>query len=408
MSDIFVSYRRSDALTIVGRIIDHLEHKFDKHRIFRDLDSIEYGQDFGEVINRALENCEVLLVIIGKNWLHASNDEGERLLEKAEDWVRLEVATALRSGIRVIPVLVEQAEMPSASYLPEDLHALAKRHAAKVRDDPDFEGDMDRLCTAVDSCLSPDVGEKFISKPVLIVISCLCAILLGLEFYARLNPSRPSVEQAGTAKPVEQSEASVPEVTTEKVEEAKPSDSSSNPEVPPTLVNFSLYLKSYEQNEYGAVFLEDIKLVVEASSLGIDGHVDRRPAIRFFDQKKDVAPAIIRMAPKAAAGLAADISRILSSSQTREQAKTGMTVTISTELYALSQDMSGHIDNETLRWKVMPEYASIDESGRPTVEKRITLVLTDEKRGFWPIIARMNDDIARSLVEELRKVVDAQ
>ena len=154
MNEIFVSYRRSDSSAIVGRIIDRLENRFGREKIFRDLSSIRYGQDFGKVIGDALAQCKVCLVIIGDDWINVRNDAGNRRIDDSNDWVRTEVVSALEQGVRVIPVLVEDAIMPEKSQLPENLKNLAGLNAAKVRDDPDFDVDVDRLFNAVDSYLS--------------------------------------------------------------------------------------------------------------------------------------------------------------------------------------------------------------------------------------------------------------
>jgi len=149
MKEIFVSYRRSDSSGVVGRIIDRLVVHFGKERIFRDLDGIEFGQDFGEVIFATLKQVKVVLVVIGDDWVKAADEQGGRRLEIASDWVRLELAAALDAGKHIIPVLVEGAEMPVADQLPLELRPLTSRNAARVRDDPDFNSDMDRLCDAI-------------------------------------------------------------------------------------------------------------------------------------------------------------------------------------------------------------------------------------------------------------------
>ncbi len=160
MNDIFISYRRQDSSAIVGRVIDRLETNFGKGHIFRDLDSIGYGQDCGEVIGQALTECKVLLVIIGDEWEQVKDENGIRRLDKPDDCVRLEVSKALRQEVHVIPVLVEGARMPSAGNLPKDIRELAERNAAKVRNDPDFDVDIERLCAAIERQLSSSSVES--------------------------------------------------------------------------------------------------------------------------------------------------------------------------------------------------------------------------------------------------------
>ncbi len=179
MKDIFVSYRRSDSSATVGRLIDRLEMEFGEERIFRDLDSIDYGQDFGEVINRALQQCKVILVVIGDGWVNAEDEEGKRRLDDDGDWVRIEVSKALNQGMCVIPVLVQSAKMVSASQLPDDLKPLATRNAARVRDDPDFDTDMERLFQVMKRCL----GGSALPRRTLLVavaVAALAALVIGV------------------------------------------------------------------------------------------------------------------------------------------------------------------------------------------------------------------------------------
>jgi hypothetical protein len=99
--------------------------------VFKDLDSMEPGADFVEVIEETVARCDALLAVIGRDWL-ATREGGERRLDDPEDWVRLEIANALERRIRVVPVLVQRAPMPSAADLPEDLRVLARRHAVEL------------------------------------------------------------------------------------------------------------------------------------------------------------------------------------------------------------------------------------------------------------------------------------
>ncbi len=150
MPYVFISYRRADSQTIAGRINDRLIDAFDADHIFKDVDDIRPGSDFRSAIQKAISACDVVLVIIGPHWLHITDQYGRRRLDDPFDFVRLEVQTALeRPQTRVIPVLVYQAQIPSANVLPPRLNNLAYRNAVFVRDDPDFHRDMDRLIRAL-------------------------------------------------------------------------------------------------------------------------------------------------------------------------------------------------------------------------------------------------------------------
>src|SRR5687768_15745118 len=131
MAGIFISYRRADSDGWAGRLRDALRARFG-NRVFQDVESIGDGEIFSEVIGRALQECDVALIIIGPNWASAHNADGRRL-DQAEDWVRTETALVLNRGIRVIPVLVGGASMPRAEDLPEELRSLTRRQAREIR-----------------------------------------------------------------------------------------------------------------------------------------------------------------------------------------------------------------------------------------------------------------------------------
>ena len=147
---IFISYRRDDSAGYAGRLYDRLRGSFDRDHLFMDIDNIPPGHDFVEVLENAIEVCDVVLVLIGKQWLTITGADGKRRLDDPHDFVRLEVAAALRRNIRVIPVLVRDATMPPLSELPPDLHALARRQALVISDE-DFHHDADRLIAAIKS-----------------------------------------------------------------------------------------------------------------------------------------------------------------------------------------------------------------------------------------------------------------
>ena len=146
MNNIFISYRRSDSADITGRIWDQLTNEFGADRLFRDVDKIPLGQDFRKVISDAIERCEVLLVVIGDEWLSDMDESGRRRIDNPEDYVHMEVRLALERGLAVIPVLVKNAKMPAATDLPPALSALSTINGTKVRADPDFPTDIKRLC----------------------------------------------------------------------------------------------------------------------------------------------------------------------------------------------------------------------------------------------------------------------
>lgn len=145
---VFISYRRADSATFSGRIYDHLTQALGRREVFKDVDDIPPGVDFPSYIGQTLSHSDVLLAIIGPQWLAAAPGEAPRLLDPA-DFVRVEIASGLRLGLTVIPLLVDGATMPAAEALPEELRPLTRLNALVVRNDPDFRRDMERVLTAV-------------------------------------------------------------------------------------------------------------------------------------------------------------------------------------------------------------------------------------------------------------------
>jgi hypothetical protein len=129
---IFISYRRDDAQGEAGRLSDSLGKAFGESSIFLDVEGIQPGHDFRQVLEARIATCTVLLALIGPDWLQSTDASGQRRLDDPHDFVRLEIATALRRGIPVVPVLVRQARMVSSEALPADLSALAFRQAVEL------------------------------------------------------------------------------------------------------------------------------------------------------------------------------------------------------------------------------------------------------------------------------------
>jgi hypothetical protein len=150
-SKIFINYRREDSAGHAGRLFDRLGARF-PGRVFMDIDTLEPGVDFVEVIETAVGSCEVLIVLIGHEWLSVKDAAGHRRLDDPADYVRLEVATALQRRIRVIPVLVQSASMPRAEELPPDLATLARRNAIELSD-ARWAYDVDRLIRTIEEVL---------------------------------------------------------------------------------------------------------------------------------------------------------------------------------------------------------------------------------------------------------------
>jgi hypothetical protein len=149
---IFISYRRDDSRGYAGRLQGDLSRRYSDEHVFRDVE-IPPGADFGEYITGLVDRCNVVLAIIGPGWLDARDREGERRIDKPDDWVRLEIEQALaRDGVEVIPVLVDGARLPPREELPESLLALRRRNAFELSDRR-WDYDVAQLGQHLDSVL---------------------------------------------------------------------------------------------------------------------------------------------------------------------------------------------------------------------------------------------------------------
>ncbi len=132
LGSIFINYRRNDSEGEAGRLFDELTNQFSENSVFMDVSGIEPGRDFRKAIDESVATCSVLLALIGQDWLNTKDAQGRRRLEDANDFVRIELASALRRDIPVVPVLVRGAKMPGAEQLPDDLKELAYRNAVEL------------------------------------------------------------------------------------------------------------------------------------------------------------------------------------------------------------------------------------------------------------------------------------
>src|SRR3954464_10854945 len=156
---IFISYRRDEDDFPAGWLYERLAAHFGPDQVFKDVDSIELGDDFAEVIAEAVGACDVLLVLIGAQWLAITDEAGRRRLENSDDFVRLEVEAALQRKVRIIPILVGRARMPHADQLPASLGKLVNRQALEL--DPNrFEADTRRLVRVLEKTLAEEEARR--------------------------------------------------------------------------------------------------------------------------------------------------------------------------------------------------------------------------------------------------------
>jgi small GTP-binding protein len=144
MAGIFISYRREDTAGHAGRICAWLKQRLGDESVFMDVEGIEPGEDYVAAVRRRIAAARLVLVVIGRQWSSLSDGRGRRRLSVADDLVRLEVAEAMKTGVRVVPVLVSGATMPSPGDLPRAIAGLARLNALEISDQM-FEQSMERL-----------------------------------------------------------------------------------------------------------------------------------------------------------------------------------------------------------------------------------------------------------------------
>lgn len=187
MDAIFISYRREDSQGEAGRLSDSLAKIFGDSKVFLDVEGIRAGQDFRQAIESQVASCSVLLALIGPHWLDSTDAKGLRRLDDPHDFVHLEISSALKRGIPVVPVLIRQAQMVTSEQLPPDLTALAFRQAAELRYNR-WDADVAALATS----LRP---RKILSLRPLYIGSMAAGALIGAGFLTipeKLRPPAPA------------------------------------------------------------------------------------------------------------------------------------------------------------------------------------------------------------------------
>ena len=215
---IAISYRRQDSSAVAGRLYDRLQNEFGKGSVFMDFDSIPYGVDFRDHIKQTLKRAKVVVALIGPDW-SGGHDLSKRRIDDPTDFVRLEVASALESGIPIIPVLINNTPMPDAKSLPPSLEALAYRNGLALDPGIDFHHHADRLIAGIHRVLDPAAAvapETSDRKmwPLWLAIALLAAIAAGAAWYfVTRAPKQPSRLTNQTPIPVLPSPTPAPAAT---------------------------------------------------------------------------------------------------------------------------------------------------------------------------------------------------
>ena len=183
---IFISYRREDSAAHALNIAQDLERAFCGRSVFIDIDRIRPGQPFAAVLETYLAASRVMLVIIGPNWLDMRDEKGQRRLDDAADWVRLEIGGALARRLTVIPVLVGGAALPKKASLPEMLQPLVDQHAAIVNH-ATFRNDIAGLRRDVRAALGWPWGWPCAVKRGAVAAAAAGALLLAVALIDRVS-----------------------------------------------------------------------------------------------------------------------------------------------------------------------------------------------------------------------------
>lgn len=190
---VFISYRREESAGHAGRLYDSLQSHFGADHVFMDLSDIDSGTNFVDVIQAAIKSSDVMLAVIGKQWLTCSSG-GKRRLDLANDFVRTEIAMALEQGVPVIPVLVQGADMPLAPSLPEPLKRLASHDAHDLSDER-WSYDVGRLIEATEKL----AGKSGRSRQRLLAAlgAALLVIATATGAFFSLRTRQPPIALAG-------------------------------------------------------------------------------------------------------------------------------------------------------------------------------------------------------------------
>ena len=243
MSSIFLSYRRADSIGWAGRLNDSLRRLLPTVRVFMDVEDIPIGVDFEEFIGTAVARCDLLIALIGPEWVDDRDEKGQRRLDAPIDYTRTEIKAALDRNVRVVPVLVGGARMPSVADLPESLKPLAKRQNFELSDRGWEEG-CQRLARAIEQALpslqsTPPTG-KAPDNRVRLVVAIAAAIVVAAigvtVFVTQYGAGRDNAVQ----KPAAAGLPDKPIVTPAEPAPAPGPQPPGNTPAPPTLLDLGL------------------------------------------------------------------------------------------------------------------------------------------------------------------------
>jgi hypothetical protein len=234
MPGIFVNYRRDDAPGVAGRLYDYLAKKFSRRDLFMDVDAIKPGLDFVKQLDSQVSNCDVLLALIGPNWLAAKDEKGARRLSADRDYVRIEIAAALKRDIPVIPILIDGARLPSENELPEDLASLSRRHALELRHTR-FAADAEAIVASLKDHLAKPKKNWIWPAAAALLLGAI-ALAAGLYLWSAREPSETKLAAPAeqTSEPQVESPAEWPAAPSQQQAETPAQPQADTPSAPPS------------------------------------------------------------------------------------------------------------------------------------------------------------------------------
>jgi hypothetical protein len=202
MHTVFINYRRDDTAGEARGLFSELEAILGKGSVFMDVDTIALGRDFRQVLRERLESCDLMLALVGRNWVDAKNSSGQRRLEDPGDYVRLEIEAALKRNIPVTPVLVQGAQMPTVAQLPNEIEAFAYRNGFELSHNR-WNSDVQEMIKRLGLSKQRDHKETGRKKswPTIVGVSAVAIALVGSGvFYYRTVVEEKAKKAAAQAE----------------------------------------------------------------------------------------------------------------------------------------------------------------------------------------------------------------
>jgi TIR domain-containing protein len=289
MSKIIVSYRRSDSAAITGRIFDRLIDRYGEESVFMDIDRIPFGTDFRHHIQDALRDADLLLAVIGPTWLGKTADGRTRIQDEA-DPVRVEIETALRQGLTVIPVLVDNAPMPPAADLPASIRDFAYINAAPIDIGRDFRSHMERLTRSIDGIVGTDKAAMEVvlargypdapkasawsARRLAAVVGSLAVVvggaIIAINLMSERLPQKQVAQQPQSPRPPQQEAGVPPAATPAPTPPRQPSPPAGGPLTPVTYRVLPNVSGGFQNLRRGPAVKYPIVIPIPAGATGIE------------------------------------------------------------------------------------------------------------------------------------------